>query len=185
MMRRTWERSLVRWGYLAHLDELEDHHAHGQSTMTASRRMWGSFILFGVFFFVFDSGLTEKSWPRGLVYATGAASLFFFLYAMYVFYFDVTRGDRHLQKRGVNGTAVVLSAQQTRTLAQTGQFDFQAPFIWKYTLRVTVPGKAPYDASCSVARDDIREGSTVNVAVSRFNHKSLTILSGQQASTVG
>jgi hypothetical protein len=27
----------------------------------------------------------------------------FFLCAMYVFYFDVTRDDRHLQKRGIRG----------------------------------------------------------------------------------
>jgi hypothetical protein len=46
---------------------------------------------------------------------------------MYVFYFDVTRGDQHPQKRGIQGTAVVLRATQTRTMAQTGQPDFEAP----------------------------------------------------------
>jgi hypothetical protein len=150
--------------------------------MTASRRMYGSFILFGLFFLVFDDGLTEKSWSRGLVYGCGVASLLFFLYAMYVFYFDVTRGDKHLQRSGTQGTAVVLAAKQTRALAQTGQFDFQAPFIWKYTLQVTIPGKEPYQASCSVARDNIAEGSTVNVAVSRFNRRSVTILADRPIS---
>ncbi len=158
----------------------------GQFTMTASRRMWGSFLLFGVTFFVFDSGMTtDRTWSRGLVWAAGVASALFFLYAMYVFFFDVTRGDRHLQKSGINGTAVVLSAKQTRTLAQTGQFDFEAPYIWKYTLQVTIPGKAAYEASCSIARADIPQGSTVDVAVSRFNRRSVAILSGQQASAAG
>jgi hypothetical protein len=145
--------------------------------------MWGSFIIFGVTFFIFDSGMSrDQNWPRGLVYAAGVASLLFFLYAMYVFYFDVTRGDRHLQKSGITGTAVVLTAKQTHSQAQTGQFAFQAPFIWKYTLKVAIPGKAPYEASCSVARDDFAEGSTVNVAVSRFNRRSVAILSEQRAS---
>jgi Short C-terminal domain len=149
--------------------------------MTASRRMWLSFLLFGVTFFIFDSGLTETGWPRPLVIASGIASGLFFLYAMYVFYFDVTRGDRHLQKRGIRGTAVVLKATQTRTQAQTGQADFQAPFIWKYRLKVTLPGKQPYEAVCSVARDGISEGSTVDVAVSRFNRRSVAILPGRSS----
>jgi hypothetical protein len=139
--------------------------------------MYLGFILFGVFFLVFDSGLTsDGSWPRPLVYGCGIVSGLSFLYAMYVFYFDVTRGDRHLQKRGIRGTAVVLHAKQTRTQAQTGQADFQAPFIWKYTLKVSVPGKAPYEAVSSVARSGFHEGSTVDVAVSRFNRKIVAIL---------
>jgi hypothetical protein len=144
--------------------------------MTATRRMYLSFILFGVTFLVFDSGLTESNWPRPLVIGSGIASGLFFLYAMYVFYFDVTRGDRHLQKRGLRGTAVVLKATQTRTMAQTGQADFQAPFIWKYRLNVSLPGKQPYEAVCGVARNGISEGSTVDVAVSRFNRRSVAIL---------
>jgi Short C-terminal domain len=150
----------------------------GRLAMTASRRMWLSFVLFGVTFFVFDSGMTrDESWPRPLVIGCGVASGLFFLYAMYVFYFDVTRGDRHLQKQGIRGTAVVLRATRTRTMAQTGQADFQAPFIWKYRLNVSLPGKQPYEAVCSVARDGIPEGSTVDVAVSRFNRRSIAILS--------
>lgn len=151
--------------------------------MSASRRMYLSFILFGVTFLIFDLGLTNGSWPRPLVIGSGVASLLFFLYAMYVFYADVTRGDRHLQKRGIKGTAVVLRATQTRTQAQTGQANFQAPFIWKYQLNVTLPGKQPYEAVCSIARDDFREGSTVDVAVSRFNRKSIAILPGRSSSS--
>jgi hypothetical protein len=147
--------------------------------------MWGSFVLYGVAFVVFLSGLTDHTWPRGLVWTAGIASLLFFPYAMYVFYFDVTRGDRHLQKSGLKGTATVLSAKQTRTLAQTGQFAFQAPFIWKYKLRVTIPGKTPYDASCSIARNDILQGSTVDIAASRFNRTSVAILSGPRAPVSG
>jgi hypothetical protein len=146
--------------------------------------MYLSFILFGVTFFVFDLGLTNQSWPRVPVIGSGVASLLFFLYAMYVFYFDVTRGDKHLQKRGIRGTAVVLRATQTRTQAQTGQANFQAPFIWKYRLKVSLPGKEPYEAVCSVARGDISQGSTVDIAVSRFNRRSIAMLPGRPAQKV-
>jgi hypothetical protein len=43
---------------------------------------------------------------------------------------------------------------------------------------VTIPGKPAYDASCSVARADISEGSTVDVTVSRFNRRSVAIQAG-------
>lgn len=141
--------------------------------MTASRKMYGSFLLFGVTFFVFDSVLRHGS--TLVVASSGVASLLFFLYAMYVFYFEVTKGNKHLLKSGIKGTAVVLTAKQTHTLAQTGQFDFQAPFIWKYTLRVTLPHKKPYKAACTIANDSIREGATVQVVASRFNRKSVAI----------
>jgi Short C-terminal domain len=148
--------------------------------MSATRKMWAGFGVFIVLFFIFDSGEATYHWSRGLVWGTGIGSGVAFLYAMYVFYFDVTRGDKHLQKRGIQGTAVVLSAKQTHSLAQTGQFDFQAPFIWKYRLRVTIPGKDPYEANCGVARSGIDEGSTVRVAVSRFSKRSVTILADQE-----
>ncbi len=145
--------------------------------MSASRRMWAGFILFIVLFLVANAGFKQyTTWPRGLVWGAMVAAWLAFIYAMYVFYFDVTRGDRHLQKSGIKGTAVVLTAKQTRTKAQTGQFTYQAPFIWKYTLRVTIPGKAPYECTCGVARDDISEGSTVPVVVSRFNRRSVAFL---------
>ena len=48
--------------------------------MTASRRMWGSFILFGVTFFLFESGMTrDRTWSRGPAWTAGVASLLFFL----------------------------------------------------------------------------------------------------------
>jgi hypothetical protein len=145
--------------------------------MTATRRMWAGFILFIITFVVFDSGITAgHSWPRWLVWGSGIAALLAFLYAMYVFYFDVTRGDRHLQRNGIKGTAVVLEAKRTNTLAQTGQFDFNAPYIWKYTLEITIPGRAPYRAQCTVAREGVPAGSTVRVAVSKMNRRSVAML---------
>jgi hypothetical protein len=142
--------------------------------MSASRRMYGGFIAFGALLVV--GGIVQNSGPSWLPWAFIVPSLLSFVYAMYVFYFDVTKGDTHLQKQGIRGSAVVLSARQTNAIARTGQFAFQAPFIWKYRLRVTIPGKAPYEASCGIARDDINEGSTVAVAVSRFNRRSVAIL---------
>jgi hypothetical protein len=142
--------------------------------MSASRRMYGSFILFGITFLIFDLGLVNKL-PAAVPVAAGLASLGFFLYAMYVFYFVITKGDKHLLKNGVKGTAVVLEAKQTRTVAQTGQFAWEAPYIWNYTLRVTIPDKQPYDATCNIAYANISEGSTVNVVASRLNRRSVAI----------
>jgi len=147
--------------------------------MSASQRMFGGFLAFGVLLIV--GGIVQNSGPTWLPWAFIGPSLLSFVYAMYVFYFDVTKGDAHLQKQGIRGSAVVLSAKQTGAIAQTGQFNFEAPYIWKYKLRVTIPGKAPYETSCGIARDDISQGETVAVAVSRFNRRSVAILTYKRA----
>ena len=46
---------------------------------------------------------------------------------------------------------------------------------------MSLPGRQPYEAVCSVARDGIAEGSTVDVAVSRFNRRSIAMLPGRSS----
>ena len=102
-----------------------------------------------------------------------------FAYAMYLSLAVMRNGDRRLLKRGIHGTAEVLSAKATRTVIQEGEFAWEAPRLYKYRLRVSIPGKAPYETDCAICAAGIREGMTVNVAVSPHNKHRVTIDVGQ------
>jgi hypothetical protein len=102
-----------------------------------------------------------------------------FAYAMYLSLAVMRNGDRRLLGRGIAGTAEVLSAKATNTVIQEGEFAWEAPRVYKYGLRVSIPGKQPYETSCSICAAGIRAGSVVNVAVSRHNRKRVTIDVGQ------
>ena len=102
-----------------------------------------------------------------------------FGYAMYLSMAVMRNGDRRLLRRGIAGTAQVLSARATNTVIQAGEFAWQAPRVYKYGLRVNIPGRQPYETSCAICATGIREGMTVNVAVSPQNRKRVTIDVGQ------
>ncbi len=102
-----------------------------------------------------------------------------FAYAMYLSMAVMKNGDRRLLRRGIAGTAEVLSARATNTVIQEGGFEWQAPRVYKYGLRVSIPGRQPYETTCSICATGIREGMTVNVAVSPHNRKRVTIDVGQ------
>jgi hypothetical protein len=96
-----------------------------------------------------------------------------FLYAMYLSMAVIRGGDKRLARNGVPGTAVVLSADQTNTVVQEGEFAWNAPYVWKYGLEVTVPGWPPYKTMLYCA--SLSEGETIPVRVARFNRKRVTI----------
>jgi hypothetical protein len=103
-----------------------------------------------------------------------------FAYAMYLALAVMRNGDRRTLRRGIRGTAEVLTAKATNTVIQEGEFAWQAPRVYKYRLRVTVPGgRTPYETSCSICASGIRPGSVVDVAVGRHNRKRVTIDVGQ------
>jgi len=102
-----------------------------------------------------------------------------FAYAMYLSMAVMRNGDRRLLRRGIAGTAEVLSAKATNTVIQEGEFAWEAPRVYKYGLRVSIPGRAPYETSCSICAAGISAGSVVNVAVSPHNRKRVTIDVGQ------
>jgi Short C-terminal domain len=102
-----------------------------------------------------------------------------FAYAMYLGMAVTLNGDRRLLRRGVRGTAVVLGARATNTFVQKGGGPWQASRVYKYRLRVSIPGRSPYETDCAICAAGIREGSTVGVAVSRHNHRRVTIDVGQ------
>jgi hypothetical protein len=102
-----------------------------------------------------------------------------FGYAMYLALAVMRNGDRRTLRRGIRGTAEVLTAKATNTVIQEGEFAWQAPRVYKYGLRVTLPGETPYETSCSICASGIRPGSVVDVAVGRHNRKRVTIDVGQ------
>ena len=66
-----------------------------------------------------------------------------FGYAMYLALAVMRNGDRRTLRRGIRGTAEVLTAKATNTVIQEGEFAWQAPRVYKYRLRVTLPGRRP------------------------------------------
>jgi Short C-terminal domain len=102
-----------------------------------------------------------------------------FAYAMYLGMAVTLNGDRRLLRRGVRGTAVVLGARATNTFVQKGGGPWQASRVYRYRLRVTIPGRSPYETDCAICAAGIREGSTVGVAASPSNHRRVTIDVGQ------
>jgi hypothetical protein len=102
-----------------------------------------------------------------------------FVYGMYIAMAVYRNGDRRLLKRGTPGTAVVLSAKATNEVIQAGEFDWEAPRVYKYWLLVNVPGREPYKTTVRICASGIRQGQTVHVAVAPHNHKRVTIDVGQ------
>lgn len=107
-----------------------------------------------------------------------------FGYAMYLSMAVTRNGDRRLLKRGIRGTAVVLSARATSTYIQSGESAWQAPRVYKYRLRVSVQGRDPYEADCAICFPGLQVGRTVDVAVSPHNHKRVTIALEQEQDDV-
>ena len=97
-----------------------------------------------------------------------------FIYGMYLSMAVIRNGDKRLAKNGVPGTALVLSAQQTNTIVQEGEFGWEAPYVWKYGLEVTVPGWQPYKTMLYICAQ-LTAGETIPVRVARFNRKRVTI----------
>ncbi len=97
-----------------------------------------------------------------------------FVYAMYLSMAVIRGGDRRLARNGVPGTALVLSADQTNTVVQEGEFAWNAPYVWKYGLEVTVPGWQPYKTMLYICAS-LSQGETIPVRVAKFNHKRVTI----------
>jgi hypothetical protein len=120
---------------------------------------------------------------RGVLVVLVIAGLWWgpFAYAMYLSMAVIRNGDRRLLKRGVRGTARIVRAKRTNTIIQAGDAAWQAPYVWKYRLLVTVPGKDPYETDCSICVSHLQPGATVKVAVSRHNRKRVTIDVGQGA----
>jgi hypothetical protein len=136
-----------------------------------------AWVLSGVLFFGgFVAGGELESPPIFVIGEVGAVLAF--VYAMYLSLRVVRGGDPRLLKRGIRGTATVLQAHRTNTVMQAGEFDWMAPWMWNYHLRVTLPGEDPYETVVSICAA-IGEGQQVDIAAAPHNHKRVTIDVGQ------
>jgi len=98
-----------------------------------------------------------------------------FIYAMYLSIAVMRYGDRGLVKRGVRGTARVLSSKETSWAIAAGEYyGIGAPKLWKYRLEVTVPGKRSYKTTLYICAH-LGTGETVPVFVSRLNPQRVTV----------
>jgi len=101
-----------------------------------------------------------------------------FAYAMYLAIAVMNRGDRRLLRHGVRGSAVVLSARGTNTYIRVGGGYGSGSRLWKYRLRVSVPGRPPYETTYSICAAGFAKGQTIEVAVGRRNPKRVTFVPG-------
>jgi hypothetical protein len=152
--------------------------------MAIGRMLVWSWILYCVFLIAAIGvggtlGSAGSSLTLPVVLILVAACVASFVYAMYLSLRVTRNGDPRLLKRGIRGTALVLAAKQTNTVIQEGDFAWQAPFVWKYHLRVSLPGREPYETDCSICVSDLAVGSTVNIAAAPRNRKRVTIDVGQ------
>ena len=67
---------------------------------------------------------------------------------------------------------------RTGTVMQEGEFAWQAPFMWRYRLRVQLPNQQPYETDCNICAEFI-EGQAVQVAAAPHNRKRVTVDVGQ------
>jgi hypothetical protein len=102
-----------------------------------------------------------------------------FAYAMYLSMAVIKNGDKRLLKRGVRGSAEVLARKATNQTISSGGAAWQGSRVYKYRLKVSVPGKDPYETDFSICAAGISVGSTVDVAVSPHNRKRVTVDVGQ------
>jgi hypothetical protein len=122
---------------------------------------------------------THQSAPVIAVYVV--LWLLTFAYAMYLWIAVMRYGDRRLVKRGVKGTAQVVSAKETSWAMSAGEYEgIGAPTVWKYGLDVTVPDKERYQTTLYICAH-LETGETLPVYVSRLNPKRVTIDLAEQA----
>jgi putative oligomerization/nucleic acid binding protein len=146
---------------------------------------WAVFVVMSLAFLPLAAGiLSLHALPVGPRVALAVVAVLVlwwgpFGYAMYLSMAVMRNGDRRLLRRGVAGTAQVLSVKRTNTVIQEGEFAWEAPRLYKYRLRVSVPGKAPYDTDCAICAAGISQGQVVHVAVSPHNKHRVTIDVGQ------
>jgi hypothetical protein len=132
-----------------------------------------SFVLFLVAIVGINAGLTEGG-SATIGIASAALGVLSFVYAMYLGLMAIRKGDPWLRRRGVGGTAEILSGDRTRLAMAAGEYyGIGAPAIWRYRLEVTMPGHGPYKTTLYICAH-LGESGTIPVRVSRFNRWRVT-----------
>lgn len=95
----------------------------------------------------------------------------------------ITRSFLSARRRGVPGTAQVLAVTRTSQVSRSPEAGWHAPWIYRFVLLVSIPGRPPYVARCRAYAPDIQSGATVPVAVSPRWLRHVTI--GRSLSSPG
>jgi hypothetical protein len=111
----------------------------------------------------------------GPVIGCVAVTVLSFVYAMYLGLVAMRKGDPLLRKRGVEGTAEIVSAKATKWAMASGEYyGIGAPLVWKYGLDVTVKGRQRYRTNLYICAH-LGSSGTIPVRVSRLNRKRVTV----------
>jgi hypothetical protein len=130
-------------------------------------------VLFLVGIFGVSAGLQEEG--SGLAIGAGAVCAISFIYAMYLGLVAMRMGDPWLRRRGLEGTAEILSGKATSWAMAAGEYyGIGAPVVWKYRLRVSVSGRGTHDTSLYICAH-LGESGTIPVRVSRWNRDRVTV----------
>ena len=78
-------------------------------------------------------------------------------------------------RRGIPGTARVLSVTRTDQISRSPEAGWHAPWVHLIELEVSIPGRAPYVAMCRQYAPDLHDGATVPVTVSPLWFRRVTI----------
>ncbi len=98
-----------------------------------------------------------------------------FAYGMYLVIVAMGMGDPWLLRRGMRGRADVVSAGRSPLSLGTGGYARNTPSVRRYRLRVTVPGRPPYETTSLTSEYRVRDGMTVDVAVAPHNRRRVAI----------
>ncbi len=134
-----------------------------------------SLLFFFLFFVALFAAFPLIQVSPAAALAAGAVSALSFIYTMYLWIWGMRKGDPRLLRRGESGTAEVVESKETSWSMASGEYyGIGAPSVWKYKLEVTLPGHDPYKTVLYICAH-LREGTTIPVKVSRWNHKRVTV----------
>jgi hypothetical protein len=134
-----------------------------------------SLLCFLLFFVALFAAIPLIAVSPAAALAAAVVSALSFVYTMYLWVWGMRKGDPRLVRRGVSGTAEVVTSKETSWSMASGEYyGIGAPSVWKYKLEVTVPGRGPYRTILYICAR-LHEGATVPVRVSRWNHHRVTV----------
>jgi hypothetical protein len=134
-----------------------------------------SLLCFLLFFVALFAAIPLIQVGPAAALAAAVVAALSFIYTMYLWLWGMRKGDPRLAKRGVSGTAEVVSSKETSWSMASGEYyGIGAPSVWRYKLEVTVPSRSPYRTTLYICAH-LHEGATVPVKVSRWNHKRVTV----------
>src|SRR5438876_219684 len=79
------------------------------------------------------------------------------------------------RRRGIPGTARVLTVTRTNQVSRSPEAGWHLPWIYRFTLLVSIPGRPQYVTRCRAYAPDILAGATVSLTASPLWPRHVTI----------